>query len=72
METELRPELETIWEQKTKENQIAIRTATQTIKKRVNNDIFNNIIDITDPKKMWEKLYAAYSQFGQEVVYSIF
>lgn len=35
---------------------MAIRMATWIIKKRVNNNIFNNFIDITNTKKMWKKL----------------
>lgn len=34
------------------ENRIAIGTITRIIKKHVSNDIFNNIINITDPKKI--------------------
>lgn len=51
-------------ELKTKENQMAIGMATRIIKKGVNDDIFNNIINIIDPKEMWEKLRAAYLQVG--------
>lgn len=39
-----------------KENRMAIETATRIIKEGVNNNIFNNIINITNPKNMWEKL----------------
>lgn len=60
-----------IWEQKTKKNCIAIKTVIKIIKKDINNNIFNNIIDITDLKKRWDKLYYVYSQVGQKVVYSI-
>lgn len=50
---------------------MAVGTATRIIKEGVSDDIFNNIIDITDPKEMWDKLRAACSQVGQGVVYSI-
>lgn len=51
-----RPVLTTIWEQKTKENRMAMRKVTQIIKKGISDNIFNNIIDVTDPKEIWEKL----------------
>lgn len=60
-----------IWEQKIKENCMAIRTATKIIKVGISNDIFNSIINITDPKEMWKKLYSTYFPVGQKVVYSI-
>lgn len=41
--------------QKIKKNRMAICIATQIIKKGVNNDIFNNIINITDLQEIWEK-----------------
>lgn len=66
-----KPNLATIQKQKTKENQRAIGMATQIIKKGVSNDIFNNIIDITDSKEMWKKLCNACSQVGQGIIYSI-
>ena len=50
---------------------MAVETATRIIKEGMSDDIFNNIIDITDPKEMWEKLRSACSQVGQGVVYSI-
>lgn len=62
-----------LWEQekKIKENRMAIGTATRIIKEGVSDDIFNNIIDVTDPQEMWQKLRTACSQVGQGVVYSI-
>lgn len=60
-----------IWEQKIKKNRIAIGIVTQIIKEGISNNIFNNIIDITDPKEMWEKLRIACFQIGQRVIYSI-
>lgn len=62
-----------LWEreQKIKENCMAIGIATRIIKEVVSNDIFNNIINITNPQEMWEKLCTACSQVGQGVVYFI-
>lgn len=50
---------------------MAIRIATQIIKESISNNIFNNIIDIIDFRKMWEKLYTTCSQIGQKIIYSI-
>lgn len=66
-----RQPLAALWEQKIKENRMAVGIATRTIKEGVSDDIFNNIIDITDLQEMWEKLRTACSQVGQGVVYSI-
>lgn len=43
-----------LWEKEKniKENLIAIKLATGIIKEDINDDIFNNIIDIIDPKEM--------------------
>lgn len=71
VETGPRPALVAFWEQRIKENRMAVGTATRIIKKGVSNDIFNNIIDITDPREMWEKLCTTCLQVGQGVVYSI-
>lgn len=71
IETGPRPVPPAIWEQRNKENCMAVGTATRIIKEGVSDDIFNNIIGITDPREMWEKLRTVYSQVGQEVVYSI-
>ena len=38
---------------------MAIGTATQIIKKNISKNIFNKIINITNPKEIWEKLQAA-------------
>lgn len=50
---------------------MAIGTATWIIKEGVSDDIFNNIIDNTDLKEIWEKLRADCSQVGQGLVYFI-
>lgn len=49
-----------------------IRIITQIIKKSINNNIFYNIIDIINLKKIWEKLYTVYSQISQKIIYFIF
>lgn len=51
---------------------MAIKTATQIIKKSVSDNIFNNIIDIIDFKEMWEKFCPTCSQVSQSIIYSIF
>lgn len=71
IENGARPEPAPFWEQRSKENRMAVGTATRIIKEGVSDDIFNNIIDITDTREMWEKLRTACSQVGQGVVYSI-
>lgn len=43
----------------------------QIIKEGVSDDIFNNIIDIMDPKEIWKKLWVACLQVSQDVIYSI-
>lgn len=42
-----------LWEKdkKIKENQIAIGTVSQIIKEGISDDMFNIIINLTDPKK---------------------
>ena len=50
---------------------MAIGTVTRIIKESVSDDIFNNIIEITDPRKMWEKLQIVCLQISQDIVYSI-
>lgn len=50
---------------------MAIGIAIRIIKEGISDDIFNNIIDLTDPKEIWEKWCAACTQVSQDVVYSI-
>lgn len=45
-----------LWDFKVKEDRMAIGTAIRIIQSGVNDDIFNNIIDLEDPRLMWEKL----------------
>lgn len=58
-------------DQKTKKNHMTIGSATEIIKKSIGNDIFNNIINFSNLKELWEKLYSTYSQVGQKIVQSI-
>lgn len=51
---------------------MAIEITTRIIKENVNNDILNNIINITNLQKMWEKFCTTCSQFKQDIIYSIF
>ena len=60
-----------IWKQKIKENWMVMGIAIQIIKESISNDIFNNIINITNLKKMWEKLHISCFQVGQAVIYPI-
>lgn len=64
---------EALWKKKKKikENQMAVGTATRIIKESVHNDIFKNIINVTDLREIWQKLQIACSQIGQKVVYLI-
>lgn len=66
-----RPVPPAIWEQRSKDNCMAVGTATRIIKEGVSDDIFNNIIGIMDLRERWEKLRTVCSQVGQGVVYSI-
>ena len=50
---------------------MAVGTAQQIIKKGVSNQIAFNIIDLKDPKEMWDKLNGVCTKIGQGVVYSI-
>lgn len=50
---------------------MAMGTAIQIIIKAASNNILNNIIDVTNFKRIWEEFYTAYSQLGQKVVYFI-
>lgn len=49
-----------------------IETTICIIKKDINNNIFNNIINITNLKEMCEKLDKIYAKIVQSIVYSIF
>lgn len=55
-----------------KEDQMAIDIAQQIIKDGVSNQIAFNIIDLKDPKEMWDKLKSICIEVNQGVIYSIF
>lgn len=50
---------------------MTIRTATKIIKKDISDNIFNNIINVTNLKEMWEKFCSMCFQVSQEIVYLI-
>ena len=50
---------------------MAVRIARQIILKGVSDQIAFNIMDLKDPKEMWDKLTSICTKIGQEVVYSI-
>lgn len=49
---------------KVKEDQTAIGIACQIILNDINNQIAFNIIDMEDPRKMWDKLANICSKIG--------
>lgn len=74
VETDPRPikqNASTLFDHKVKEERIAIGAAGRIIREGLSNDLFNNVIDIDDPKEMWKKLQSVCSQVGQGVIYSI-
>lgn len=50
---------------------MAIGIARRIIIKGVSNQIAFNIMDLEDPKKIWDKLQSICSKIGQRVVYLI-
>ncbi len=59
------------WTKEVKEDRIAVRIAQQIITKSVSGQIAFNIIDLEDPKEMWDKLKSICTEIGQGVVYLI-
>ena len=53
-------------------DQIAVEIARQIILEDINYQIAFNIMDLEDPKEIWEKLTSICSEIGQDIVYSIF
>lgn len=54
-----------------KEDRMAIGIAQRIIIKGVSDQISFNIMDLEDPREMWNKLRSICSEIGQGVVYSI-
>lgn len=50
---------------------MAVGIAQRIIREGVIDQIAFNIMDIKDPKQMWDKLKSIYTEVGQGVVYSI-
>ena len=61
----------TLFSKETKKDPMAVGIARQIIPKGVNNQIAFNIMDLEDPKEMWEKLTSICIEIGQDVVYLI-
>ena len=55
----------------TKENRMAIGIAKRIITEGISDQIAVNIMDLEDPKEMWDRLKTICSEVGQGVVYSI-
>lgn len=53
------------------ENKIAIRTAIYIIKKEVNKNIFNKIINVINLQNIWERLKIICFQLRQRILYLI-
>ena len=50
---------------------MAVGIAQRIIKEGVSNQILFNIMDLKDPKEMWNKLKSICTKVGQGIVYSI-
>ena len=50
---------------------MAVGIAQRIIRKGVSDRIAFNIMDLKDPKEMWDKLKSICTEVDQEVVYSI-
>ncbi len=60
-----------LWFKKIKEDRMAVDTAQRIIREGVSDQIAFNIMDLKDPKEMWDKLKSIYIKVGQGVVYLI-
>lgn len=54
-----------------KEDRMAVGIAQQIIREGVSDQIAFNIMDLKDPKEMWDKLKSICTEVGQGEVYSI-
>ncbi len=72
--TGLRPKRQnpTLWAKEIKEDRMAVGIAQQIIREGVSDQIAFNIMDLKDPKEMWDKLKSICIEVGQGAVYSIF
>ena len=60
-----------LWSKEVKEDRMAVGTAQRIIREGVSDQIAFNIMDLKDPKEMWDKLKSVCTKIGQGVVYSI-
>lgn len=72
--TGLRPKRQnpTLWAKEIKEDRMAVGIAQQIIREGVSDQIAFNIMDLKDPKEMWDKLKSICIEVDQGAVYSIF
>ena len=60
-----------LWTKEIKEDRMAVGKAQRIIREGVSDQIAFNIMDLKDPKEMWDKLKSICTEIGQGVVYSI-
>ncbi len=60
-----------LWSKEVKEDHMAVGTTQRIIREGVSDQIAFNIMDLKDPKEMWDKLKSVCTKVGQGVVYSI-
>lgn len=60
-----------LWMKEIKEDRMAVGIAQKIIREGVSDQIAFNIIDLKDPKEMWDKFKSICTKVGQGVVYSI-
>ena len=60
-----------LWTKKIKEDCMVVGTPQRIIREGIIDQIAFNIIDLKDPKEMWDKLKSICTEIGQGVVYSI-
>ena len=60
-----------LWSKKIKEDRMAVGIAQRIIREAVSDQIAFNIMDLKDPKEMWDKLKSICTEVGQGVVYLI-
>lgn len=60
-----------LWTKEIKEDCMAVDITQKIIWESVSNQVAFNIMDLKDPKEMWDKLISICTEVGQGVVYSI-